>query len=140
MLIFKFSRKITEALQFAQEHLVDKCDQNKEESDKLEQSYALLAFDNPEDSPFGKLMHTNQRLTLSSAINEAIFNEMNVQPSSKLQKLMSIMVWNRYQTIMRGDVHINVNSPTNKQMINQIARDLFTDHDIDEDLLMEESL
>jgi hypothetical protein len=41
---------------------------------------------------------------------------------------------------MRGDVSINVNSPTNKQMINQIARDLFTDREVDEDLLMEESL
>lgn len=88
-------RQVDQALQFAQTHLVDKCEQNKEELDKLEQTYALLAFDKPEDSPFGKLMHSNQRLTLSSTINEAIFKEMGSQSSSRLQQLMSIMVWNR---------------------------------------------
>jgi hypothetical protein len=85
-------------------------------------------------------MHPNQRLTLSSAINEAIFKEMGAESSSRLQQLMSIMVWNRYQTIMRGDVNLDTNNPANKQMLNQISRDLFADRDLDDDLLMEESL
>jgi|EndMetStandDraft_8_1072994.scaffolds.fasta_scaffold787228_1 hypothetical protein len=81
-------RDVVQALQFAQDNLVDKCEQNKEELEKLEQTYALLAFDRPEDSPFGKLMHSSQRLILSSAINEAIFNEMGIPPSSRLHQLM----------------------------------------------------
>lgn len=133
-------RDVVQALQFAQNNLVEKCENNKEELDKLEQTYALLAFDKPEDSPFGKLMHPNQRLTLSSAINEAIFKEMGAESSSRLQQLMSVMVWNRYQTIMRGDINLDTSNSVNKQTLNQIARDLFAERELDDDLLMEESL
>jgi hypothetical protein len=85
--------------------LADKCEQSSEELNKLEQTFALLAFDKPEDSPFGKLMHMNQRQTLAADINSAIIKEMNSQPMSRLQQLMRLMVWNRHQTAMRGDVN-----------------------------------
>jgi hypothetical protein len=42
--IVKIYRDIVQALQFAQDNLVEKFEQNKDELQKLEQTYALLAF------------------------------------------------------------------------------------------------
>jgi hypothetical protein len=50
-------REVEQVLNFAQSNLTDICGQIPSELfTKLEQTYALLAFDNPENSPFGYLM------------------------------------------------------------------------------------
>lgn len=54
-------RNIEEALKYAQEQLAERGEENKEVLAELERTLALLAFDEPERSPFGDLLHTSHR-------------------------------------------------------------------------------
>ena len=49
------------ALEFAQTHLAERGEQNGDILVELERTLALLAFENPESSPFGELLHPSQR-------------------------------------------------------------------------------
>lgn len=88
-------------LSFAQQYLSDKCEQPPELFEKLEQTYALLAFENPEISPFGYLMSHHQRNMLANEVNSAILGAINKNPVSKLEHLFRIMVvLNRLNSIL----------------------------------------
>ena len=50
-------RKVEEALAFAQAHLAERGEENEQILAELEKSLALLAFENPENSPFAELLH-----------------------------------------------------------------------------------
>lgn len=50
-----------EALKFAQEELAERGEENQEVLAELERTLALLAFDEPEKSPFGDLLHRSHR-------------------------------------------------------------------------------
>ena len=54
-------RKVEAALTFAQTHLAERGEENETMLGELEKSLALLAFDNPEASPFGELLHPSHR-------------------------------------------------------------------------------
>ena len=54
-------RQVEAALQYAQTHLAERGEENPEILQELERSLALLAFDDPEGSPFGDLLHPSQR-------------------------------------------------------------------------------
>ena len=54
-------RNIEGALDFAQLHLAERGEENPEILSELERTLALLAFDDPEASPFGDLLHPSQR-------------------------------------------------------------------------------
>ena len=49
------------ALDYAQTHLAERGEENSEILPELERTLALLAFENPESSPFADLMHPSQR-------------------------------------------------------------------------------
>ena len=49
------------ALDYAQTHLAERGEENSEILPELERTLALLAFENPETSPFADLMHPSQR-------------------------------------------------------------------------------
>lgn len=49
------------ALHYAQTHLSERVEENPEVLVELEKTLALLAFENPENSPFGELLHPSQR-------------------------------------------------------------------------------
>ncbi|XP_035210404.1 glucose-induced degradation protein 8 homolog isoform X2 [Stegodyphus dumicola] len=57
-------RNIEEALKYAQEQLAERGEENKEVLSELERTLALLAFDEPERSPFGDLLHPSHRQKL----------------------------------------------------------------------------
>lgn len=46
---------------FIQEHLAERGEQNPAILSELERTLALLAFDDPEKSPFGDLLHPSHR-------------------------------------------------------------------------------
>ncbi len=58
-------RNIEAALDFAQTHLAERGEENMEILNELERTMALLAFDEPEASPFGELLHLSQRQKVS---------------------------------------------------------------------------
>lgn len=55
------SKDVAAALDFAQTHLAEKSEDCADIRSQLEQTLALLAFEDPESSPFGELMHISQR-------------------------------------------------------------------------------
>jgi len=114
------NKKIERALNFAQENLMDKYEQPPDLFVKLEQTYALLAFDRPECSPFSYLMHTNQRNMLASEVNSVILSTLEANPVSKLEHLFRIMVWNQHQLKTKGDAR-----PLTTEVTAQIAKGLF---------------
>jgi hypothetical protein len=52
---------VEQALEYAQTHLAEHGAENPEILLELERVMALLAFENPEASPFGDLLHPSQR-------------------------------------------------------------------------------
>ena len=72
---------------------MDKYEQPPPLFTKLEQTYALLAFDNPENSPFGYLMGLSQRTMLAYEVSTAVLSSLERSPISKLEHLLRMMVW-----------------------------------------------
>ncbi|KAG9474535.1 hypothetical protein GDO78_004696 [Eleutherodactylus coqui] len=54
-------RETEAALEFAQTQLAEQGEESRECLTEMERTLALLAFDNPEDSPFGDLLNMMQR-------------------------------------------------------------------------------
>lgn len=54
-------RETEAALEFAQAQLAEQGEESRECLTEMERTLALLAFDNPEDSPFGDLLNMMQR-------------------------------------------------------------------------------
>uniref|UniRef100_A0A915DGZ7 CTLH domain-containing protein n=1 Tax=Ditylenchus dipsaci TaxID=166011 RepID=A0A915DGZ7_9BILA len=114
-------KDIDKVLSFAQDYLLDKCEQPPELFTKLEQTYALLAFDNPESSPFGYLMSLNQRNMLANEVNEVALACLNKSPTSKLEKLFKLMVWSQNQNLTKGEALRNLSQETSAH----ISKSLF---------------
>lgn len=54
-------KDIEGALEYAQNYLSERGEENPDVLNELEKTLALLAFENPENSPFGELLHPSQR-------------------------------------------------------------------------------
>lgn len=54
-------KNVEAALEFAQTQLAERGEENPEILSELERTLALLAFESPELSPFGELLHPSQR-------------------------------------------------------------------------------
>ncbi len=54
-------KNVESALEFAQTHLAEQGEQSPDILTELERTLALLAFEEPESSPFGELLHPSQR-------------------------------------------------------------------------------
>jgi len=119
------NKDIEKVLIFAQENLMDKYDQPPDLFAKLEQTYALLAFDNPENSPFGYLLSIKQRNMLAHEVNSAILTTLERNPVSKLEHLLRTMVWNQHQHKTKGD-----GRKLTSEVASSIAKGLFN---IDDD-------
>ena len=59
-------RETEAALEFAQSQLAEQGEESRECLTEMERTLALLAFDNPEESPFGDLLHMMQRQKVGS--------------------------------------------------------------------------
>ena len=88
---------------------------------KLEQTYGLLVFEKPEESPFGYLMDMNQRNILAAEVNSLICGNNGRNATSKLEQLFRLIVWNKQQVQSRGEA---VSHPDNVAA-GQIARAIF---------------
>lgn len=119
------NKEVEKVLSFAQTNLADKCANIPPELfTKLEQTYALLAFDNPENSPFGNLMSLNQRNMLAYEVNEAILAALHKPLISRLEQLFRFMVWNQHQLKTKGD-----GRPLTKESAEEISKSLFARED-----------
>jgi hypothetical protein len=86
-------KNILEALDFAQTHLAEKGMEDADILPEIECTLALLAFDKPETSPYGELLHSSQRQKVASEVNSALLAMDNCEPSSKLASLLKLLLW-----------------------------------------------
>ncbi|ODN06316.1 Glucose-induced degradation protein 8 [Orchesella cincta] len=89
-------KNIDGALKFAQEHLADQGEENSQVLEELERTLALLAFEDPESSPFGDLLALSHRQKVASEFNIAFLTQ-DCQDSSvsKLAFLLKFILWSQ---------------------------------------------
>ncbi|KAL4225190.1 Glucose-induced degradation complex subunit [Mactra antiquata] len=80
------------ALDYAQVHLAERGEENPEILSELERTLALLAFEDPEKSPFGDLLHLCQRHKVASELNAAILES---DSTPKLANLLKLLLWSQ---------------------------------------------
>lgn len=84
---------IEEALQFAQEELAPRGEENHQFLEELERTLALLAFEDVKGSPVGDLLETAQRHKTASELNAAILTSQSHEKEPKLPSLLKMLVW-----------------------------------------------
>lgn len=95
-------KNIEEALRYAQEHLAERGEQNPAILGELERTLALLAFEDPEKSPFGDLLHPSHRQRVASELNAAILKaEHRESTTPQLVSLMKLVMWAQDQLDMK---------------------------------------
>lgn len=93
-----------EALAYAQDHLSECGEENPQVLGELERTLALLAFEEPQTSPFGDLLHPSQRQKVASEVNAALLQDdhrggegpLSSTPSSsrpQLAGLLRLLLW-----------------------------------------------
>ncbi|KAH7568966.1 hypothetical protein JRO89_XS06G0081700 [Xanthoceras sorbifolium] len=69
--------KVEEALEFAQEELAPRGEENQGFLEELERTVALLAFEDVSNCPVGNLLDISQRLKTASEVNAAILTSQS---------------------------------------------------------------
>ncbi|KAK1260194.1 hypothetical protein QJS04_geneDACA022527 [Acorus gramineus] len=85
--------KVEEALEFAQEELAPRGEENQAFLEELEKTVALLAFEDASSCPFGELLHISQRLKTASEVNAAILTSQSHEKDPKLPSLLKMLIW-----------------------------------------------
>lgn len=90
-------QRVEEALAYAQSHLAEQGEENPEILSELERVLALLAFEDPDNSPFGELLHQSQRQKVASELNAAVLEMENREQTPKLANLLKLLLWSQQQ-------------------------------------------
>ncbi|EMS66307.1 hypothetical protein TRIUR3_11439 [Triticum urartu] len=69
--------KINEALEFAQEELAPRGEENQTFLEEIEKTVALLVFEDVKNCPYGELLDVSQRLKTASEVNAAILTSQS---------------------------------------------------------------
>ncbi|EPS66129.1 hypothetical protein M569_08647, partial [Genlisea aurea] len=85
--------KVEEALEFAQEELAPRGEENQSFLEELERTVALLAFEDAANCPVGHLLDMSQRLKTASEVNAAILTSQSHEKDPKLPSLLKMLVW-----------------------------------------------
>ena len=89
--------RIEEALEFAQEELAPRGEENPEFLEELEKTMALLAFEDGLGSPFGYLLDHGQRQKTAGELNSALLMSQCVEKDPKLPLVLKMLVWAQTQ-------------------------------------------
>ncbi|GBG68578.1 hypothetical protein CBR_g3123 [Chara braunii] len=87
------NQKIQEALEFAQEELAPRGEENKQFLEELERTVALLAFEDTSSCPVGDLLDISQRQRTASELNAAILTSQSHERDPRLPSLLKMLVW-----------------------------------------------
>jgi len=89
-------QKVDEAIDFAQNHLAERGEEDPKVLHELERTMALLAFEDPFSSPFSDLLAISHRQQVASEVNEAILMAEHVDSgSSKLANCLKLLIWSQ---------------------------------------------
>ncbi|XP_018569289.1 glucose-induced degradation protein 8 homolog [Anoplophora glabripennis] len=88
------NNRIEEALAFAQSHLSEAGEEDPSVLSELERTVALLAFEDPLNSPFGDLLAPSHRQKVASEVNAAIL-KMEHQETTvpKISTVLKLILW-----------------------------------------------
>ncbi|KAF9787236.1 lish motif-containing protein [Thelephora terrestris] len=97
--------RIAEALQFAQEELAPRGQENPEFLPELENTMALLAFESSKSAPesISSLLSPNQRMKTAGEVNAAILESFSQGKESKLVALLKLLCWGESMLEERAD-------------------------------------
>ncbi|EDS33035.1 conserved hypothetical protein [Culex quinquefasciatus] len=86
--------KIEDALTFAQTQISEAGESNPEVLNELERTLALLAFEQPQKSPFADLLDQTHRQKVASELNAAILKtEHQEQSSPRMINVLKLILW-----------------------------------------------
>ncbi|CAK9327415.1 unnamed protein product [Citrullus colocynthis] len=85
--------KVEEALEFAQEELAPRGEENQSFLEELERTVALLAFEDVSNCPVRDLLDISQRLKTASEVNAAILTSQSHEKDPKLPSLLKMLMW-----------------------------------------------
>ena len=85
--------KLEQALEFAQDHLAPRGEENPEFLEDLEKTVALLIFNNPHESPMSNLLELTQRQHTAGELNAAVLSSQNRPSSPKLPRMLKFLEW-----------------------------------------------
>ncbi|KAG1342669.1 protein GID8 [Cocos nucifera] len=91
------SGKVEEALEFAQEELAPRGEENQSFLEELERTVALSAFEDVKNCPYGELLDASQRLKTASEVNAPILTSQSHEKDPKLPSLLKMLVWAQNQ-------------------------------------------
>ncbi|RLN41449.1 hypothetical protein C2845_PM01G08500 [Panicum miliaceum] len=89
--------KISEALEFAQEELAPRGEENQTFLEEIEKTVALLVFEDIKNCPYGELLDVSQRLKTASEVNAAILTSQSHEKDPKLPSLLKMLLWTQNQ-------------------------------------------
>nr|CAD1818248.1 unnamed protein product [Ananas comosus var. bracteatus] len=89
--------KVEEALEFAQDELAPRGEENQSFLEELERTVALLAFEDVKNCPYGELLDVSQRLKTASEVNAAILTSQSHEKDPKLPSLLKMLIWAQNQ-------------------------------------------
>ncbi|KAJ1362193.1 Glucose-induced degradation complex subunit [Parelaphostrongylus tenuis] len=95
--------EMEKSLEYAQENLSNDSMLTDSQLDRLEKTFALLAFEKPSESPFGKLLDQSQRQMVSTEVNGAVLRALNRPAAPRLEALLRMIVWAQKQLITERD-------------------------------------
>ncbi|OQV17254.1 putative Glucose-induced degradation protein 8-like protein [Hypsibius exemplaris] len=95
-------RKISEALQYAQDVLAEKGAEDPTLLEDFERALALLAFDKPEESPYGDLLDLSKREEVKAQLNETMLAADGRSAESKLALICKMLLWSQDDLKKRG--------------------------------------
>lgn len=84
--------KVEAALEFAQEELAPRGEENQVFLEELERTVALLAFEDVMNCPVGELLDISQRLKTASEVNAAILTSQSHEKDPKLPSLLKMLI------------------------------------------------
>eukprot|EP00249_Psilotum_nudum_P021301 c28059_g1_i2 orf=436-1125(-) len=100
--------KVEAALEFAQEELAPRGEENHAFLEELERTVALLAFEDTSTCPVGELLDISQRQKTASELNAAILTSQSHEKDPKLPSLLKMLTWAQNQLDEKASYpHIN---------------------------------
>ncbi|PIO77677.1 hypothetical protein TELCIR_00161 [Teladorsagia circumcincta] len=91
--------EMEKSLEYAQENLSNDNTLTDSQLERLEKTFALLAFEKPAESPFGKLLDQSQRQMVSTEVNGAVLRALNRPAAPRLEALLRMIVWAQKQLV-----------------------------------------
>ncbi|CAL4126369.1 unnamed protein product, partial [Meganyctiphanes norvegica] len=86
--------RVEEAVVYAQDHLAERGQRDPSILNELERTLALLAFDQPDASPYGDLLHPSHRQKVASELNAAILRAQNQEETTPLlAEFLKLLLW-----------------------------------------------